>query len=358
MPRRPVPRPAVEASALQELDMTPIFNSIQGAGKVDETQLLPIVAQLTSRADDFPRELQHNTGEARGLFAGAALRDERGMIKSPNHSARSGKPVRLLIVHTAEGARTVASLGGYFANAANEVSSHAGIDDQRIETYVAYDRAAWTCRGANDISDNVELCGFARWTRSEWLNDHPNMLSLAAQWLRERAAARGIPLRKLTPQQVAQGQSGVIAHVDWTIGMKDGTHTDCGGGFPWDVVMAAATSPPTPAPGAPMEVAFNQGSLPAGDDMVTTIGCPVGPGFLFAEGWLTLAVGWNDAADVNVFFIADPNPDGTPHYLPGFELGVLRKDIPVPIRIPPGTHAISMSYTSDTPIGWSTELLR
>jgi hypothetical protein len=37
---------------------------------------------------------------------------------------------------------------------------------------------------------------------------------------------------------VAAGKSGVIGHVDWTVGKRDGSHTDPGPNFPWDVLMA------------------------------------------------------------------------------------------------------------------------
>lgn len=169
------------------------------------------------------------------------------MIPSPFHSSRDGKAVRLVVVHSAEGATTVESLGRWFQRPATKVSSHAGIDDLRIETYVPYDLAAWTTRSANPISDNVELCGFAKWSRATWL-DHDRMLTLTAQWIRDRCAARGLPIRKLTPAQVAAGQAGVIGHVDWTTGMHDGTHTDPGPNFPWDVVISRATgAPPAPA---------------------------------------------------------------------------------------------------------------
>lgn len=169
------------------------------------------------------------------------------MIPSPFHSARSPRPVRLVAVHTAEGARTVEALGAWFQNPKAKVSSHAGIDDQRIETYVPYDRTAWCIRSANTISDNVELCGFARWSLDEWLT-HRNMLELCAQWIRQRCTARNIPIRKLTPADVAAGKAGVIGHVDWTVGMRDGDHTDPGVGFPWDMVIGLAqVDAPTPS---------------------------------------------------------------------------------------------------------------
>jgi hypothetical protein len=172
------------------------------------------------------------------------------MISSPNYSSRNGAKVRLVVVHTAEGARTTAALGNYFANASVQASSHVGIDETSVEQYVDYSRASWTVRAGNPISDNAELCGFAAWTRDQWLNEHRGMLNLAAKWVRERCLARGIPIVKLTPAQVAAGQAGVIGHIDWTLGMRDGTHTDPGNGFPWDVVINTAangSAPTTPA---------------------------------------------------------------------------------------------------------------
>lgn len=363
MPRRSYPRQGAEASALQDLD-TPIFWQTKGAAKLDETQLLPIVASLPDPdpksldPDRFPREVEHSHGvpDTRLLEIQHSL---LAAPKSPNFSSRGGKKVRLLIVHTAEGAKTNASLGTYFANAANQVSSHAGIDDHDIETFVDYDQAAWTCRSANAIADQVELCGFARWTRVQWMSEHPEMLLLTARWLRERAAARGIPLRKLTPAQVAAGDSGVIAHVDWTVGMKDGTHTDCGNGFPWDYVMAVATggstvAPPTPKP-EPMKTPTHvlAWTLPAGEDMEETIPVPVFPPFApdqHAELWMV--TGWENAHIDSMYYIRDRGPDlspaqenwgGTGEWMlvrddrPGFDLG-------------PDCTSVAISYSAPRPI--------
>jgi N-acetyl-anhydromuramyl-L-alanine amidase AmpD len=173
------------------------------------------------------------------------------VIESPNHSSRSGQSVRLVVLHTAEGSLTTTSLGRYFARPDTRASSHVGIDDHGVVQYVPYDRASWTLRSGNKISDNAELCGFAKWNRNQWVADHHQMLEHAARWIRDRCTARRIPIRKLTPGEVAGGHSGVIGHHDWTLGMHDGTHTDPGPAFPWDVVMALAN-----------ETAPNTGGLP------------------------------------------------------------------------------------------------
>jgi hypothetical protein len=167
------------------------------------------------------------------------------MIVSPNHSSRGGAAVRLVVIHTAEGALTAQSLGNFFAQTSSEVSSHVGIDDNTVIQYVDYSQAAWTMLSANPISDQAELCGFVAWSRTTWLQ-HIGMLNQAASWIRARCLARGIPIVKLSPGQVAAGQAGVCGHWDWTLGTGEGTHTDPGANFPWDYVMNRAANPPQP----------------------------------------------------------------------------------------------------------------
>lgn len=180
-------------------------------------------------------------------------------------SPRGSRPVRLVAIHTAEGSRTAASLGSYFWRADIQASSHVGIDASNTLQFVGYDRAAWTLRSGNPVSDNAELCAFADFTRAEWLSTgtvrgcvNPRaILDRAAAWIRSRCLARGVPIRKIAPADVAAGRSGVIAHWDWTIGMHDGTHTDPGANFPWDYVINKANEGgggASPAPIIPEEI--------------------------------------------------------------------------------------------------------
>ena len=168
------------------------------------------------------------------------------MIPSPNYENRSGSRVRLVVVHTSEGARDVGSLGHYLQNPAVQASYHAAFDDQRAEQFVDYSKAAWAVLSANSISDNGCCCGFAAWSRTEWLTNHPTMLELAAQWVAARCTARSVPIRHLSTAEVAACKvnanhpGGVIGHWDWTVGAQDGTHTDPGTQFPWDWVINRA----------------------------------------------------------------------------------------------------------------------
>jgi hypothetical protein len=168
-------------------------------------------------------------------------------------SRRGTSPVIWIAGHTAEGARTKESLAAYFYRDDIQASSHVAIDAGGILSMVPYDRAAWTLRGGNPISDNAELCGFARWTRAQWLStgtvdgcaNPRQMLRNYAAWTRSRCLARGIPIRKLTVSQVAAKQAGIIHHADYTNATGDGTHWDMGTGIPWDVVLSdiAAMNP-------------------------------------------------------------------------------------------------------------------
>lgn len=163
-------------------------------------------------------------------------------IPCSNYSTRSG-PVTLLIVHTAEGARTWSDLGYFFQGTeggANPTSSQVGIDDEAgvIGEYVKPEHASWCAGNVNGYADQVELCGFADWSRAEWLDNHPVMLDNLRAWLAEESARFGIPLVKSTTH-------GVCGHVDVS---GPGGHYDPGPEFPWDVVLGGTTPTPTPEP--------------------------------------------------------------------------------------------------------------
>ena len=176
----------------------------------------------------------------------------RVWIPTPNYSSR-GSGVRLVVLHTAEGALTYQSLGSFFANPASGVSSHTGIDDtpNTVGEYVRADFKAWTQGNANPYSVAAELCAFAEWGIDEW-HRHPTMLENAARWVAEECGRFGIPLRSLSADEAQSGVAGVCDHVD--LGASGGGHWDCGPGFPMDEVIAMAGGAASPGPGpSPIE---------------------------------------------------------------------------------------------------------
>jgi len=161
----------------------------------------------------------------------------RKWMPSPCYHGRDDNGVRIIVLHTAEGATTIESLGNFFSNYNNQVSSHVGADDKRgkIGEYVTRGNAAWTQANFNNAAVAMELCGFASWTRSNWLNNHENMLRNAADWIAEEAKKFGIPIKALNNSQAQGGGSGVCEHVN--LGSGGGGHVDCGSGFPMDKVI-------------------------------------------------------------------------------------------------------------------------
>jgi hypothetical protein len=164
---------------------------------------------------------------------------KRVWIPSPNYSSRGGSGVRLIVLHTAEGARTIESLGGFFQGDVG-ASSHVGADDKvnTIGEYVKRGNKAWTQSSYNPVAVAMELCGFASWSTDEWMNNHQNMLENCAKWIAEEAKYYGLPITKLNASQAQGSGRGVCQHND--LGAGGGGHWDCGPNFPMDYVLTLA----------------------------------------------------------------------------------------------------------------------
>lgn len=165
--------------------------------------------------------------------------------------SRQGTPITLILIHTNEGNHspglavdhTAEDLATYLdqANAAGDWKSYHKIcDDDSTVTYVPDSEASWSALAANMRSLNLCLTGWAHWSRAEWLTHDP-MLRRAAIEVAGWCHAHNIPPSKLAPVQVGANQRGCCGHGDWTIGKGDGTHTDPGPEFPWDLFLSYVT---------------------------------------------------------------------------------------------------------------------
>lgn len=174
--------------------------------------------------------------------------------------------VQFLVVHSAEGAKDELDLGNFFKNNSRG-SSNCGIgQDGGYCGYVNYGDTPWTNPPLSQESDTVELCGFAHWTREEWLAC-PAMLETLAAWIAWRAAVRGIPIVLLTADDIGAGKRGIADHRTVNLVYKQSKHWDVGYDFPWDVVIPRARElagvveppiePPQPPPPPPPPVQTN-----------------------------------------------------------------------------------------------------
>jgi hypothetical protein len=186
------------------------------------------------------------------------------VMLSPHYStSRSG--YNLATFHTTQGAEKIRDLGGWFQNPAAQCSSHHGADNYERGVFGAYvyeNHAAWTQAGANPYCLSIELCGFAEWTREQWLNDKAVLVDNAAEWLAYVVGKYSIPWTLLNHAQAqTPGARGIVQHLHF--GAWGGGHWDCGEDeFPIDVILDKAkhwgggtTTPPPAAGGSVMTAA-------------------------------------------------------------------------------------------------------
>jgi hypothetical protein len=216
--------------------------------------------------------------------------------------SRGGTPITLIAVHTSEGATTTASLASYLDQPGVEASYHVLVDDNGAYRYLPDEPAAWAMLSGNHRSVQVCLTGFARWPRSEWLA-HDNMLRAAADVVRTWCTTYNIPNVKLTPAQVGGDHHGICGHWDWTLGKHDGTHTDPGPFFPWDVFIQYVNLD------NPVQTLRRENDVQnfrvQGTGILPLI-CPTGkPSAITAQAWVSAAVDGPGPGHVRFWFQDD-----------------------------------------------------
>ena len=162
-------------------------------------------------------------------------------IKAKNFSkGRGGKKVKLIVIHTMESgeqANKAKQVTQWFAGrTAPDASAHYMIDNKYMYNGVNDTDTAWACAHSyvNQSSISIELAGKASQTKSQWADKYStDMLELAAKLVASLCLKYNIPVKHLSPNQVATG-SGIIGHVDVTKAYRiKGGHSDPGKNFPW-----------------------------------------------------------------------------------------------------------------------------
>lgn len=218
----------------------------------------------------FPDRYAQRMGEAQAIYdrlSGAPVpttpkADYQEYPKwSPSSSPRNGAKVDLFLLHTQEGGggdHAADDLAGFLCNPANQVSYHytvstASDGGTTVVDVVDTDQASWSVLSANSRSINLCFAGSrASWTRDQWMGQ-AHAIDVAAYLAVQDCRKYGIPI-VVNPPPYKQ-QPGISDHAYVTKVLKDGTHTDVGPNFPWDVFTSAVTKyssgaapAPTPAP--------------------------------------------------------------------------------------------------------------
>lgn len=207
-------------------------------------------------------------------------------VEAGSYRTGRARAIRLICLHATQSpcAGYAPRIANYFAGGPG-VSSHYVCDDTQTIQCVADEDTAFTAPNANADGLHIEQCGYSEWSRTEWLTGPPARMleTQVAPLVAHLAAKHGIPLRWLTPAQVAGGERGLCQHWDVTQAYPGtGSHWDCGGDWPADRVLELATgTTPEPAPAAPrrrkalhVSSTLRPGTGQAGVDYIADITVP------------------------------------------------------------------------------------
>lgn len=151
---------------------------------------------------------------------------------APNHGYI--KPRRVILHCTQSpnhpGTRDISGVFDFWMRQGRGYWIHAIIDgDGNSGWGQDFNKMVWATGGANSGSLQIELIGYASYSRKDWLKKHPNQLQTLARWLAIWHEKYGIPL-------VHDSERGVSQHRDHPIG----GHTDINADFPLDWVLRRA----------------------------------------------------------------------------------------------------------------------
>ena len=154
--------------------------------------------------------------------------------------------VQLVVIHDTEGsahAQSAEDGARYNQVRTDGTSAHYFHDNNSTVQCVRTEDVAHTARRQGNLRGvHHELCARAAWPRAKWLAPEYGrpMLERAARQAARDCRKWNIPARKLTVAQVASGVKGICSHHDITraFPQDNGTHTDPGPNFPWDVFIA------------------------------------------------------------------------------------------------------------------------
>lgn len=99
---------------------------------------------------------------------------------------------------------------------------------------------------SNPAVIHLEICGYAEWTRAEWIANAGDAIALARPLVADICQRHGFQRRQLTDAEVmavwrGKRPGGVTSHGQLTRLGIGTTHTDPGPNFPYDLLLASAS---------------------------------------------------------------------------------------------------------------------
>lgn len=118
------------------------------------------------------------------------------------------------------------------------------VDTDSVVQCVPVQLVAWHCgHTGNATTEGVELCGLAKQSREDWLDELSlPMLCLAARLVAERCAMYGIPPVFVDAFGLRNRYRGITTHAEVSKAWNESNHTDPGKYFPLAEFIAAVAA--------------------------------------------------------------------------------------------------------------------
>ena len=160
--------------------------------------------------------------------------------------ARPGRVITFIVIHCTdghEGTRQDDNVAAMFAqrDLYPRRSCHYVVDADSATQCVPDDSVAWHCGSKGNLRGlGIEICGFAKQPRAEWLDDTSKAtLSIAARLTYDLCKRYNLPMQLLDAEHLRTGESGITTHAAVSAAWKESSHTDPGASFPLDAFMRA-----------------------------------------------------------------------------------------------------------------------
>jgi N-acetyl-anhydromuramyl-L-alanine amidase AmpD len=158
----------------------------------------------------------------------------RWFTKTP---AGTRRHVRLIVIHDMEAPETVHTaedVAHYFATTDTKASAHVCVDNNSTVQCVYDNDVAYAAPGANHDGIQMELAGYGRQTKDEWLDPYGiGLLAEASRTAAYYTRKYSVPIVRLTNDQLLAGDVGFVGHHQVSEVYHKSDHTDPGPNFPW-----------------------------------------------------------------------------------------------------------------------------
>lgn len=152
--------------------------------------------------------------------------------------------VRVIVIHdmeAPESCETAENVAKYFQDPRDDhgkavkASAHICVDCNSIVQCVRDNDIAYAAPGCNNDGIQIELAGYMKQTREQWLDPYGvALLAVGADATAQYCLKYAIPPVHLTNDQLRAGQSGIVGHVQVSVVYQKSTHADPGPNFPWE----------------------------------------------------------------------------------------------------------------------------